>query len=71
MIKPIKSHQSMASTAFKILWKMLVLLLQVVCLFASDRRSNSRYLPYQAQDLYKKGLINAAEYNRAIKSDLL
>ncbi|WP_419420695.1 hypothetical protein ACNVED_05185 [Legionella sp. D16C41] len=71
MIKPIKSHQSMAFTAFKILCKMLALLLQVVCLFTSDRRSYSRYSPYQAQDLYKKGLINAAEYNRAIKNDLL
>ncbi|MGQ3887854.1 hypothetical protein ACQUW5_02335 [Legionella sp. CNM-1927-20] len=67
MIKPIKSYKSMAFTALRVLWKIAFLTLQVIAMFASDRRSNSRYLPYQAQDLYKKGLISAAEYNKAIK----
>lgn len=61
----------MAITALKILWKGILIALQVMLMFASDRRSNSRYLPYQAQDLYKKGLISAAEYNKAIKADSL
>lgn len=63
MIKPIKSQP--------IFWKVLLLISQIIGMFASDRRSSSRYLPYQAQDLYKKGLINAAEYSKALKSDPL
>lgn len=65
----IKSRKSMAFMALRILWKLVILSLQVIASFASDGRSKPRYTAGKAQQLYEEDAITGSEYAKCIHGE--
>ncbi|PJE14662.1 hypothetical protein [Legionella sp.] len=69
MIENIKSRKSMAFMALRILWKLVILSLQVIASFASDGQSKPRYTAGKAQQLYEEDAITGSEYAKCIHGE--
>ena len=55
--------------AFKLVWKMVFLAMDIVLTAALDKRRTPRYSALKAQILHEDGLISDAEYRRSLGND--
>ncbi|MFT4059661.1 MAG: hypothetical protein QM652_08945 [Legionella sp.] len=69
MIRNIKTPQSKAFKALKMLGKMSVIALQVIVAFASDDEKKTRLTAGKARQLYEDGVISGAEFSEHIHGD--
>ena len=58
--------QSMAFGALRILWKLVLVFLELIISVACDSSSKPFYTATQAQELYDEGLISIAEHNKSL-----
>ena len=54
---------------FKLIWKMVFTVLDIILSIDSDGRKASRYSPLRAHILHENGLISSAEYRRSLGND--
>ena len=59
----------LAIKAFKLLWKLTFITLDVLLTIASDKRAKPSYSAMKAKHLHEDGLISAAEYRRSLGND--
>ena len=68
-VKRSKKSGSLVIKAFKLVWKISLVLLNAALAIGSDERSKQRYTAGKAQELYEDGSISGAEYARCIHGD--
>jgi hypothetical protein len=56
----------LARKSLRLLWQMIVIVLQFAAEFASDKSSKPRHSPMKAKMLYDEGLIGYEEYGKSI-----
>ncbi|KTD56737.1 hypothetical protein Lsan_2897 [Legionella santicrucis] len=56
----------MIMKSWKLIAKIVVMVLQTIAVFASDKPTQTRYSAINAQHLHDEGLISDAEYAKSV-----
>lgn len=68
-VKRSKKSGSLVIKAFKLVWKISLVLLNAALATGSDERSKPRYTAAKAKELYDDDAISGTEYARCVYGD--